>query len=98
MSDIAPSLIELTQKHAPHKKIGSEQCNKVFGKLKHEISKSPICYSPDFERLAILHAGVSSYELDTCLSQKDEIQHEQFMAFMSKWLSPCQKGYTTIEK
>lgn len=71
---------ELTHKHDSHEIIGYKKCNKVFGKLKHEISNSP----PDFQRPFILYADVSSYELGDGISQEDENEHGKTMDFMSK--------------
>lgn len=34
----------------------------------------------------------------SCLSQKDENEHEHPIAFISKKLSKCEEGYATIEK
>lgn len=97
-AELALPLINLTKNKAPTEITWSPTHEDAFQKLKDAICQAPICYSPNFRAPFIIYTDASAFAVAACLSQLNEYNIEQPIAFASKKLTKSQESYATIEK
>lgn len=58
----------------------------------------PALYNPDFNNCFLLYTFTSDNSLDAILTQKDEMNEERPISFMSVSMQGLELNYTTINK
>ena len=76
----------------------TRETEEAFQKLKEKLTTAPILVYPDFTKKFYLYIDASDAKLGAVLSQKDDENREQVIAYASVSLKPAEKRYSTTEK
>ena len=74
------------------------ECDQAFQSLKTALSSSPVLCSLDFTKRFIFQTDASERGVGAVLSQYDENDQDQSVAYFSHKMLPHQQHYSTIEK
>ena len=97
ISAIAAPLSDLTKKGLPNKIHWTSAQEKPFETLKTILASKTLLRLPDFQKHFILKTDASESGIESVLLQ--EYEGQKFpVAYVSKKLSSCEKGYSVIEK
>lgn len=70
----------------------------TFTRIKQEIAKALALYNQNFSKDFFLYTFSSDTSLITMLTQKDELNNERPISFMSESLKISELNYPTMEK
>ncbi len=94
-ASIARPLTQLTHKDVDFQ-WGPEQ-QKAFEELKKHLITAPILVYPDFSHLFILFTDASMAGLGAVLSQQDDRERDQVIAYASRQTTKAERNYSVIE-
>jgi hypothetical protein len=96
LAELAKPLNSLLKKDV--KFIWDKKCDASFESLKKAIASAPVLVSPNYNKEFLIYSYASEDTIAGVLLQKNEENHEQPVAFMSKNLRDAELNYTTTEK
>ena len=93
---VAAPLVRLTEKTSTF--CWSDECENSFSQLKLSLCSAPVLCYPRFDREFILQTDASDFGVGAVLSQLDDNEREQVVAYASKALSARQQKFSATEK
>lgn len=72
--------------------------NDVFPYIKHTIAEAPAFYSPDFNKYFLLYTFSSDTSLFIMLTQKDELNNERPISFMTVSMQGLEPNHPSVDK
>lgn len=72
--------------------------NNVFSRIKEIVAESPALYNPDLNKYFLLYTFAFNTSLVIVLTQKDELNNERPIPFMSASLQGPQLNYLAMKK